>query len=242
MSSNDLSASDCVFSIIHDIADQKENLTLTSTFRGLNLSHKAKIFKIQKENLYLKIDDYRIFSFPANQVVLHHKAFSKPIHARYQNSCWLNEGVLILTKLEYKDTEWITRADDRVQPRNPTYVNFQYRRKLFRGDLENVAVNGLGMIVDRFFEKEIDLAVAKKILLNFTLPLNYELGELPGTIINVKPISKSLMRMGIHIYPNTFEMSCLKAYVNQRKTEILEELDQVSVDNYEQEDVFGLYF
>jgi len=242
MSSNDLSTSDGVFSIIHDIADQKENLTLTSTFRGLNLNHKAKIFKIQKENIYLKIDDYRIFSFPVDQVILHHRSFSKPVHARYQNSCWINEGVLILTKLEYKETDWIARTQDRVQPRTPTYINFQYRRKLFRGDLENIAVSGLGMIVDRFFEKEIDLAISKKILLNFTLPPNYELGDLPGTIINLRPVSKNLMRMGIHIFPKAYETSCLKAYVSQRKTEILDELDQVSVENYEREDVFGLYF
>ncbi len=242
MSSNNLSTSEDVIDTIHDIAEQKENLTLTSTYRGLNLNQKVKIFKIQKECLYLKVDDYRIFSSPSKQVFLQHQSFSKPIQASFQNLCWLQDGILVLTRLAYKDNAWVARTQDRVQPKNPIYINFRYRRMIFRGDLENIAICGLGMIVDRFFEKEIDLACSKKIVLSFNLPPNYELGDLVGTIINLQQICKSFMRLGIHLFPRPYELSCLKAYVNQRKEEILDELNQVVLENYEPEDVFGLYF
>jgi hypothetical protein len=243
-SSNDPSTLKGVFYLIHNLAEQKENLTLTSTLRGLDHDQRATIIKIQNEQVYLKIDDYRIFSFPGvgSNIFLRHPSFSRPIQASCQNPCWLNDGVLILTNLAYKDTEWVERIQDRVQPKWPLYVNFRYRRKVFRGDVENIAVSGLGMIVDRFFEKEIDLAVSKKIVLNFSLPPNFEIENLPGSIMNVQSISKNLMRLGIRIRPRFSDLGCLMAYVNQRKAEIMYELDQVSIDSYEPEDVFGLYF
>ncbi len=242
MSSNNLSTSEGVYNLIQSIADKRENLTLTSTFRGLNLDQRANVSKVQQEHIYLKINDLRIFSFPGKQVILHHQSFAKPIRASFQNSCWISDGVLILSQLEYKESEWVSRAQDRVQPKTPVYINFQYRRKLFRGDLENIAASGMGMIVDRFFEKEIDLGVSNKITLSFSLLPNIELGNVAGAIINLQPVCKNLMRLGIRLFPKPHETSCLKAYVAHRKAEIMEELDQVFVDSYEPEDVFGLYF
>ncbi len=242
MSSDNLSTSDGCFNTLQNIADKKENLTLTSTFKGLSLDQRAKVEKIQKEQVHLRINDFRIFSFPGKQVILHHQSFSKPIQASFQKSCWLNEGVLILTQFAYKDEDWVARTHERVQPKSPIYVNFRYRGKPFRGDLENIAISGMGMLVDRFFEKEINLPNSQKIYLNFSLPPDYELANLSGSIINVQPICKNLMRVGIRLLPRPYEMSCLKAYVSQRKTEILDELDQVLVECYEPEDVFGLYF
>ncbi len=242
MSSNNLSTSDGCFNIIQNIAEKKENLTLTSTFKGLSLDQRAKVDKIQKEQIYLRINDFRIFSFPAKQVILHHHSFSKPIQASYQKSCWLNEGVLILTQLAYKDSEWVARAHDRLQPKAPIYVNFRYKGKPFRGDLENISPGGMGLLVDRFFEQEIDLRTSQKITLSFNLPPNYELINVSGTIINLQPICKNLMRLGIRLLPKHDQTCCLKAYVAQRKVEILDELDQVLVECYEPEDVFGLYF
>jgi hypothetical protein len=242
MSSNNLSTSDGFLNIIQNIAEKKENLTLTSSFKGLSLNQRANVDKIQKEQIYLRINDFRIFSSPAKQVILHHHSFTKPIQASFQKSCWVNEGVLILSQLAYKDADWVARAQERVQPKAPIYVNFRYKGKPFRGDLENIAIDGMGMLVDRFFEKEIDLQASKKISLCLILPPDLELANLSGTIINLQTICKNLMRLGIRLLPRPHETSCLKAYVAQRKAEILEELDQVLFECYEPEDVFGLYF
>jgi hypothetical protein len=154
----------------------------------------------------------------------------------------INQGTFVLSGFSYVETDWKERQYERVRPQKPTYITLKCRGKAFRATMENVSVNGMGVLAYKLFERGMKLRPGSNILIDFQLPPDYEFSDLKGKIVYLHRIDKLLVKLGVRLYPKTKETHSMEKYIAHRKQEIMEELDQAFFEICKPRGVENLFF
>ncbi len=227
--------------VFKTLAKQKSVLTLSNSFHGIEWFQDSKVLEVNPEFAVVKVKDWKAFAEPGEQIRLHNTAFSRPVKATLQDmDC--DRGLLFLAGLSYSDREWQSRFHERVQPKDPTYAVLYFNRRGIRAFIENISLNGQGLLIDQTYWADSRLKVWSKVALRFKLPPNYEWNCLKGSIVYKNPINHRLVRLGLCLHPSPQDSRSLVKYVTDRKQEILEELDQKSFDKTASRGIEALYF
>ena len=241
MSSNFAPTDDDVLTIIRSLGRQNVNLRLTKSFRGMVLNQVINILEVNPDCATFQTTSIEMCAALEGNIYLHNQLFPKPVVARLKNlnTC---KGIFVLSGFTYIDTEWKERQHERVRPPKTVYVTLHWRRKAFRASLENISVNGMGLLAYKIFKCGMKIQPGLNTQLEFQLSPEYKYMALKGRIIYSHAINSLFVKLGIQLYPKAREARSLKKYIAQRKNEIMEELDQAFTELSKPRGVESLFF
>jgi hypothetical protein len=241
MSSHYAPSDDDVLTIIRSLGRQNAALHLTKSFRGIVLNQDINILEVNPDCATFQTTSIEMCAALEGDIYLHNQLFPKPVvaHLKNLNTC---KGIFVLSGFTYIDTEWKERQYERVRPPKTVYVTLHWRRKKFRASLENISVNGMGLLAYKLFESRMNIQPGSYTQLEFQLSPEYKSMALKGRIIYSRAINNSFVKLGIHLYPKAREARSLKKYIAQRKYEIMEELDQTFTELSRPRGVESLFF
>jgi hypothetical protein len=241
MSSNYLPTVDDVLSVISYLGQQDAVIELTKPFRGLVLQQDVRVLEVNPEDAAFRITNIEMSAALEGDVYLDSQLFPKPVMAQFK-SLDLRKGILVLSGFTYIDGELKKRQHERVRPKRPTYVTLHWKGKAHRACMDNISVNGMGILAFKIFEKGIRIQPSSKVQLEFQLSPDHINMILKGTIIYINTIDRYLTTLGIRLFPSARESCLLKEYITPRKQEILEELNQAYWEVIKPRGIENLYF
>ncbi len=241
MSSSGWAAANELLPVFESLLKQESILTLSNTYQGMMWYLDSRILSVNPDYAVVKVKDCKSFISPGKQIQLHSIAFSRPVKATLQDLNY-DDGLLYLSGIAYSDRDWQPRYHERVEPKDPAYAILTFNRRQYRACIENISMNGQGLLIDKRYFKGSRIKLLSKIVLKFKLPPGYEWNTLKGSVVNLNTINDSLVRLGIRLHPNAQESRSLINYVANRKQEILDELDQNCFDKIVLHGVERLYF
>ncbi len=241
MSSDGCAAVGEWFPVFETLAKQRSALTLSNSYHGIEWFQDSHILEVNPNFAVVSVRDCKTFTAPGEQIQLHNTAFSRPVRATLQEMDY-DCGLLLLSGFVYSDSKWKARNHQRVQPKEPTYAILGFNRHGIRVFIENISLNGQGLLVDKRNLADSRLKLWSKVMLKFTLPPHYEWPGLKASIVAIHTINDSLARLGLRIHPNPQESRALVQYVTGRKQEIMEELSQNCYEKKVAHGIESLYF
>jgi len=230
-----------LFQIFQTLAGQHEKLSLTRSFHGLNLKQGAAVTKVEDGKIFLKISNYPLLAGQDGPIYIQHRRIAHLVRGSFHLDN-LSTGMGVLSEVNWIGRRWKKRVHDRVQPERSVYVDIEYHGKGLRGCLDDISTTGMAVYLNRSFAPLLDLDGCRNVLLNFGLSPDCKFKTLIGAIVYLEPVGSNLVRLGIKFIPYYEELSCLKAYISARKTEILAELGQSYRDSESRSQVTNLYF
>jgi hypothetical protein len=236
-----LPAVDDVLSVIRYLGQQNATLELTKSYRGLVLQQDVSILEVTTEDATLRTTNLEMSAALKGNVYLHSQLFPKPVMARLK-SLDLKKGSLVLSGFAYIDNELKKRQHERVRPKHPTYVTLHWKGKAVRECIENISVNGMGILAFKILEKGMRIQPGSKIQLDFHLSPDYKYTGLKGAVIYINSMESYLTTIGIQLFPTARESRLLEKYIAPRKQEIMEELNQAYWELIKPRGVESLYF
>jgi hypothetical protein len=236
-----LPAVDDVLSLIRYLGQHNDALELTKSYRGLVLKQEVNVLEVAGNDATLQTTNLEMSAALKGNVYLHNQLFPKPVMAQLK-SLDLKNGILVLSGFAYIDNELKKRQHERVRPKLPTYVTLHWKSKAVRECMENISVNGMGILAFKFLEKGMTIQPGSKIQLEFQLSPDHKYSALKGSVIYINSLDSFLTTIGIQLFPSIRESRLLEKYVNPRKQEILEELNQTYWELIKPKGVASLYF
>jgi hypothetical protein len=236
-----LPAADDVLSVIRYLGQQNVALELTKSYRGLVLQQDVSILEVTTQDATLRTTNSEMSAALEGDVYLHSQLFPKPVMAQLK-SMDLKKGILVLSGFAYIDNELKKRQHERVRPKHPTYVTLHWKRKAVRECIENISVNGMGILAFKIFERRMQIQPGSKVQLEFQLSPDHKYSGLSGKIIYINTIDRYLTTIGIQLFPTARESRLLEKYIAPREQEILEELNQAYSELIMPRGVESLYF
>ncbi len=227
--------------VINHLAEKKLPLYLALPYKGMALPQELHILDIREGQVTIQAPDQRVNLPVGDFVFLHSQEISQTIAARL-TAINLPAGQLKLSELGYLDTPWKDRSEMRVEPKDPIMVDVRSGSIAYRACMENLSLNGIGLLVYKVIERGIPLEPQQKVLLEFELPGVGKRLMLRGVIANLHLCGDVLVRIGVKILTSTSKKNMLQRYILRRKKEILEEMERFSLEDSRYPSVVNLYF
>ena len=228
---DNLTATNGVFTTFKEIKDKGEEVTFFNLYKGIPIKHKATIIDIgddevsfrtiQTQEVAMKIDGMAC--------ILKDNNFDKYIKADIAYNNFANNTVVLRNFTNILNMPAISREFVRVHPDVMVKVTLNHDEELTTvGKLFDLSINGLGVIS----EENNGIYAGAKIHISFpleTINKNYHI-DVEGEILNIIEYSSSY-RYCIKIYPEAEEKEKIKDYVETREIDILNNLNK-EVDFY----------
>lgn len=144
-------------------------------------------------------------------------------------ACRLSDIVVYTGKLVMKDFQmmeevWVNRECERVQPKDPTFVSVIMGKQKFNANLFDLSLTGMCILTDKKNFKEPRKLYDKKLMVLLQLPNSRLTCKIKGIVVKVRPVSESLLRIGMNIDMLKKDNQIVSHYLSERKREILDEL------------------
>lgn len=215
------------------------SISLTKHYKGITLSEDVRVLDIQPDCATIRASRREIFPCLVGKIHLHSQVFPQSIAGRIYPVDYA-QGTFLLSDLAYAD--WKDRSFERVHPKDSVYVNLYHNKETYRAFLEDISVDGLGVLGNNAMDPSSRLRSGVKVKLALKLREEDPLENLAGMLVYVQKICQELVKYGLHIYPNAHQKRALQRYITRRKGEILEEVNQKYIRSREPQRVENLYF
>jgi len=223
------------------VACERQPIILTRTYKGITLHQDIRVLAVQADRVVCQATDLRKCAGLKGTILLHGQRFIRPVMARLTDFN-LVTGTFHLDNLAYVDSDWKERSHERVQPKNPTYLNVRCHHKIFRAYLENISLIGVGLLAEKRLDEEMHVRPCTNVLLDFQLEPRLAWSTLKGRVVSKKSIGNQLTRLGIQIYPTLRDSKLLWEYIARREDEILRELNQAYLEAFKAPGPERMYF
>jgi hypothetical protein len=210
--------------ILRRLQKQKAVMKMFKPFRGILLDQEVRILEVGPDRAVFQATDLKMCAVLEGIAYLQNPELPRPLAARVVDLS-VRKGMVILSDFTFSKTGWKERKQERVCQKKPSYVSLRCKRKTFRVPLENVSINGMGLLAYKIFERGALIEPGSMVKLDFQLFPGYHWANVKGKVMHLQPIDHSMARIGIRLYPNEPEARSLGRYVAFRKKEILEEMD-----------------
>ena len=225
MSTNYVSIQNDAITAIRSLDRQNATLEMHKSFKGIILEQDVSVHEITPDSITFQATNCKMCAALEGHVHLQSQQLPKTVVASVKDLNY-NKGMFILSDFGYSDTDWKRRKQERVQPKKPIYVNLHWRRKSIRAPLDNISVGGMGVLGYKLFECGMKIEPRSNIKLDFQLLPDYKFVSVKGTVVYLYEMSSVFTRIGIELHTTAKEAQYLAKYVEQRKKEIMEELNQ----------------
>src|SRR3990172_326231 len=238
-----LPAGEDVLSIIRTLGLQNAALELTKSFKGKVVQQDVDILEVNPEDAdaAFRVTDIEMCAALEGDIYLHSRLFPKPVMARLK-SLNISKGMFVLSGFTYIDSEWKKRQHERVQPKHPTYVTLHWKGQAVRASMENISVDGMGVLAYKLTERRMEIQPGANIQLDFQLSPDHKYTAVKGTIVHSKTRGRFLTMIGVRLFLKAKEVRSLERFIARRKQEILVELNQAYWEMSRPRGVESLYF
>ncbi len=210
--------------------EEQARLELTSSYQGMMLRQEIKPVAIDHQRaVFLALDPCTCGSLEGC-VHLHSTCLSKPVRARIKDLS-PRSGMFSLTEFSYVEGGWQERLHERVQTKKPAYVTMRYKEDRFRASLLDISLNGMGLLVGISGDPEINFKSNCSVCIDFEAAPGFKWEKLGGAIHYQQKKSRLIVRLGIRLYPKLEQARQLEKYINIRKAEIKQDLDEASFNS-----------
>jgi len=241
MDRNQIVPSIDAFDVLTRLAEKKLPLYLSLPYKGMALPQELQILDIQEGQITIQAPNQGGNFLAGDFIFLHSQEITQTLVARLVEIN-LPTGRLRLSEVVYLDTPWKERSDMRVEPKDPIMVDVRSASMTYRACMENLSLNGAGLLAYKAIERGVPLEPQQRVLLDFELPQEHRRIVVGGVIANLHLLGDTLVRIGVHILPSVIKKRWLKRYILWRKNEILEELERNSFEEKRYSTVVNLYF
>ncbi len=207
------------------LSEQKTSIMMTKAYRGLILSQEVIPDYVDRSHVVFQAMNREICTILEGCVHLHNPLFSKPVKAQVKDLS-ISKAMFALSDFSYLEGDWKERIPERVQPNAPTYVTLQCQSVEYRASMLDLSVNGMGLLVGNSEDCEMEFEPNSCVRTDFETAPGFRWAKLGGAIHYQLKVARSIVRLGIRLYPKIEQARQLEKYVAKRKAEIMEELDQ----------------
>ncbi len=222
---NQTTTQDEILAIFDSLSKQKSSLMVTKAYRGIIISQEIKPDFVNLNRVVFQALDRDICAALEGWVHLHNPLFSSPVKAQVIDLS-LSKGMFSLSDFSYLEGEWKERLYERVQPKDPTYISLRYQRMDIRASMLDLSINGMGLLVGSSDDCELEFEPNSCVRTDFETSPAHKWIKLGGAIHYQLKVARSIVRLGIRLYPKVEQARQLEKYIAKRKNEIMEELDQ----------------
>jgi hypothetical protein len=222
------------------LAGNNVALQVSLPYKGMALAQDLHILDIQEGKITLQAPN-QINFLVGDFIFLHSHEIGQTLAARL-NEINFRAGVMKLSDVVYLGTPWKERSDTRVEPKEPIMVDVRSGSIAYRACIENLSLNGAGLLAYKVIEKGVPLEPQQRVLIDFEIPPDHRRLVIRGVIANLHLLGDTLVRIGVHILPSLLKKGVLQRYISSRKNEILEELDRNYLEESRYPTVVNLYF
>jgi hypothetical protein len=195
------------------------NIELLNFYKSYPISIPAKICSFTDGNLLLDVTPPGSVCLYQNKTtILLSNNLHDAIRARVVRFD-IGAGKAALTNLAYIGS-WVgRRMIVRVQPNQAIQVELERGDMVIRGNIADISLNGMGVIVTNPIVKKDDL---------YHLRVQLPDGELsvPGKVVDVTPLAEAY-RLAIQFMPNSKEIALILKYISKRRLELHDELQRL---------------
>lgn len=227
--------------LLSRLAEKKVPLQLTMPYKGMALAQDLHILDIRDGKLTLQAPTRSANFLIGDFFFLHSQEITQTMAGRLSEINY-RAGIMKFSEVVYLGTSWKERSDMRVEPKEPIMVDVRSGPIAYRACLENLSVNGAGLLAYKVIEKGVPLEPQQRVLIEFELPTDHQRLVIRGVIANLHLLGDTLVRIGVHILPSILKKGILQRYITSRKKEILEELDRNYLEENRYATVVNLYF
>jgi len=216
---------DEILAIFDSLTRKKSSLVVTKAYRGIIINQEIKPDFVNLNRVVFQALDRDICAALEGWVHLHNPSFSRPVKAQVKDLS-LSRGMFSLSDFSYLEGEWKERLHERVQPKDPTYVSLRYQSMDIRASMLDLSINGMGLLVGNSEDCEMEFEPNSCVRTDFETSPAFKWTKLGGAIHYQLKVARSIVRLGIRLYPKVEQARQLENYIAKRKTQIMEELDQ----------------
>ncbi len=229
-------------SLLTSLARRKAPLSMSHPFHGVVITQDLSLLSINAERALVRAGCHRLPTNLGDQIYLHSPEMAEVFAARVM-AIDARSGELSLGDFSQVDRAWANRGYERVQPRLPIHAVVRVEdSSFFTVALEDLSINGVGVLAYKLHERGFDLSPGQALKLEFDLPQSRARLALPARLANIRYHGGHLACLGINTYPNLTQARSIERFINQRKVEIMAELDQVTSETFQPQSVKELYF
>ena len=222
---NQANAQDEILAFFGSLSKQKSSLTMTKAYRGIIISQEVKPEFVDRHHVIFQANNRDICAALEGCVHLHSPLLSKPVKAQVKDLS-ISRAMFALSDFSYLEGEWKDRLHERVQPEEPTYVALHFQSMEYRASMLDLSINGMGLLVGSSEECEMEFEPNSCVRTDFETSPGYKWTKLGGAIHYQLKVARSIVRLGIRLYPKIEQARHLENYIAKRKAEIIEQLDQ----------------
>jgi hypothetical protein len=238
---NQNSTQDEILTMLDTLTGQDSCLMMTKSHQGIILRQEVKLVEVSKHRAVFQASKRDICPALEGCVHLHCQGLAKPVKARIKDLS-LSTAMFALSDFSFMENDWQERQYERVRPRNPTYISLRYMSMDLRASMLDISINGMGVLIGNSYEPQLDFLPNSGVCANFQISPELRRIKLGGAIHYSYEVTRSIMRLGIRLYPKAEQARQLGRYISRRKQEIIEELEQTSISAVTKSRVEYQYF
>jgi hypothetical protein len=211
---------------IKQLITNNDPLIITSDYKGINLTQLVHVLDVQPEQVTFQPPDPKLCLNFKDRIELFDRDLHDILSAQLL-AINMIQGEMVLADFNFTGRHWNERQEDRVQPREPIYVETEHKKTLVRAGLDNLSVGGMSLMIYKETGKPFAFEQDAVVRLHLKLPGVDNLLDLKGKVIHERQTGR-LNLLGLQLKTSLNQEKLIHQYVQQRKAEILIELDQVS--------------
>jgi hypothetical protein len=216
-------------------------VTLTRVIKGLGFNHLASVVEVDAEYMVVQTPQIHLYASMEGQCYLQNPSFPAPVRARLFDRN-LARRLVVLSGFTYLKCGWVSRCQERAQPRIPTAVTVKCEQKTFNASVVDLNAFGMSLFVRKPLADEAGLAAGERVELTLRLLPMKPVEHIRGVVVNTGIVGGLLLRVGIRFQPEQGQPGIFTRYVAQRREEVLYELSQDYSRALEPRRVEDLYF
>lgn len=230
-----------VLSVLSYLLQGGEKLSLLIPYKALLISQEVRTLHVGQDHLVLQAPAHHICSNIQDHVYIHSIRAPQGVHAKVLNLSF-QSGVITLTGFKFLDSIWHDRQSDRVEPGDPLHISLSTKTGTYRGRLENLSLNGLGMLLFKSSSQMVPMKTGENLATKIALGDDIPPLEMDGRLIAKRSIGQTLTHLGLEIKPEGMQKTLLTQYITTRRHEILSELEHLTNKALEPRCSKDLYF
>ena len=227
--------------LLYRLAAKKSPLQLSLPYKGMAIAQELQILDIQERKITIQAPNQQVNYLIGDFIFLHSQEIAQTMVGRLAEINF-SAGQLKLSEVVYLGSSWKERGDMRVEPKDPIMVDVRSGSVAYRACIENLSLNGAGLLAYKVIERGVPLEPQQRVLLDFELPPEHRRLVMRGVIVNLHLLGDTLVRIGVHILPSIFKKRLLQRYILFRKNEIIEEMERDFLEENRYPTVVNLYF
>jgi len=237
----DLSKVNGAFPFLESIPNSNQPFILSVPYKGMILAQEVKALQFGKDMGVFQLPNQHLCASLKDRAYLRGNTLARPVVARVAEIDPQRRSIT-LTGFKTSPNPWKERTCERVQPAQPIRVFLTCRGQHCYSTLDDISLNGMGVLIYSSPEKDLILKRMENIRVSFSLPDDPSVYRLDGSMVYFTQMSHTLAKLGLHFEPSRPLRARLDRYIEHRSMELLRELEISWAKEQEPRGSMDLYY